>query len=65
MSINRVLVVLPLLAGLVLSRFAFDPTALFAAVAGRYGLPSLRPWEAALADYLERAGLHAAASVGS
>src|SRR4051794_31528414 len=32
-----------LLAGLVLSRFAFDPTALFAAVAGRYGQAALEP----------------------
>jgi len=38
---------------------------LVSTVAGRYELPSLRPWEAALADYLERAGLHAAAPVGS
>jgi dTDP-4-dehydrorhamnose reductase len=31
---------------------------------GRFhGLPSMRPWEAALADYLERAGLLAAAPV--
>jgi dTDP-4-dehydrorhamnose reductase len=32
-------------------------------VSARAGLPALRPWRAALADYLERAGLLAAAAV--
>jgi dTDP-4-dehydrorhamnose reductase len=37
---------------------------LVSSLADRYGLPGLRSWQEALADYLERAGLLSAAAVG-